>query len=262
MAMNAVCDHADGDAIVGEGRAHGSRGAMTEAGHRAVQMRDQRRAGVDALYELLVGGVRVAEAHDHAVLDQAPDAIQGAVHLGGQGHQAHRIVLEERIEQIGGSVFDRGGAMRSGPPQGQERALEVQPQGLRSRDVATGEEGLAGPRVDVRGGADQGGQERDDARRRQPRRQMRQGLGACAHLHAETAVDLQVDEAGRHDRGVVDRRGQVLRPRITHDVHDRSMTDDDGTGHQLVIEDEAAPHRKQRCVELSRRHSGLDSHRF
>ena len=66
MAVDAVDDEAHADPLVGEGGPGRPRGAVMEGRHGAEEVGDESGARGDARAELVVGGVRVAEAHHDA----------------------------------------------------------------------------------------------------------------------------------------------------------------------------------------------------
>ncbi len=128
--------------------------------------------------------------------------------------------------------------------QGDERSLEVQAEGKRPGLAPARQERLAGARVDLGRGADEGGEEGRHPGGGKGGGQVEDGAGAVPDLDPEAPVHLKVDEAGGDDVGLVDGRGQLPRG-PAKDVHDAPVPDHDRARHEVAVEHEAAPDREE-----------------
>ena len=210
--------------------------------HRVEEVRHQRRAGVDPGDRLLERRVGVAEADGDAGLAQPMNQRERAGPLGRQRHHADGAHAQQVVEHVvdrRARARDLAHAVSARPRRRQQRALQVQPGHARARRAArVRQRGAEGPVV-RRAAADGGGQERGDARRRQAARQRAQRPAVAPDLQPETAVDLQVDQPGRHDLGVEARRRQ--RPDVAEtNIHDPTPLDDERALHQIPVDEQAS----------------------
>ena len=189
-------------ALVDEGRPRRARRAVVEGRHRAEEVGDEGGARRHARAELLVGRVRVAQAHHHAALPKPPDALQCARTLRGQGDDAHVFVGQpgvegsrERTRSTSARCAPLRSTARNGPSMCRPRGFAkgaaggVVPRAASRRQTPAGRTRAGSSRWWAGSGGDSGA---GQARRRAG--QWRRGI--VADLEAEAAVDLQVDEAG------------------------------------------------------------------
>jgi hypothetical protein len=257
----AVHDQAGGDAVVEEGRAHGPRRSVQKTRHRAVEVGSHRRALIDALSELVVSGVGVAQAHHHPALAQAPDALPGALSLRSQGDESDGVGSEPPGENLRGGLVDRLDAMGARPLRRQEGPFEVEAERGGSHGISRLVESLERTRVDIGGRADESGQESSHPARREVSRQVAEGLGARAHFDAKGTVHLEVDEPGGDDGRLMNLRRQVpVGDSSLPKGLDHTPLHHHGAGHQAPV-DGKTPSDRKLAVPLARSRLRRTCHR-
>ena len=208
MDVVAVGDQPAGEPVVHE-RGPGHTGVpVVQRALRVVEVGDQGGPDVGRGVHLLLRGVAVPHRDADPRRDEAGDGVQGPRTLGRQRdvqQDAARAGVQESVHGVGGRVDEQVLAVGATAARGQERPLEVDPEGP----------GGPGPGGETRlqdgeppQGVSQLRQRRGDDRRDEARHPgAGQGAGhlrpllvvGVGEVHAEAAVDLGVDEPGRQD---------------------------------------------------------------
>ena len=100
---------------------------MIQRAHRVEQMREHPRAGVDAGVRLVERRVGMADRHDDAARDEAPNRVERARQFGRERDQSKRAHREHSLECVA-ARFEIELRMRAEAMRRNERPFEMHPE--------------------------------------------------------------------------------------------------------------------------------------
>ena len=200
---------------------------VPERAHGVEEVGTEREAGVRRAHDLVVRRLGVAGAGHRSRSGDQLDRVERARQLGSERHHAHVPRAEQLPQRAEVDRAEVGRVVRAAAGRCEERALEVHAEDARARRAGGPFNRVEQTRVAVQRPRDRRRQvgRHPGARQRAADRLERAWIDA--HVRAEGAVDLEVDEAGRdHPGDGAVPGGEVAVARVGDDLLHPARADD------------------------------------